>query len=92
MYSFILVSCSSLSAPSNARISYSGGDVEGRYWPGRKATTSCDDGYSRGSSGWTTRTCQKSGNWNGSPKHCWRKYVHNMCLIYYIIKNKEYLC
>ena len=62
-----LVTCPSLTAPSNGIISCSlgGNNIPN---PGEICTITCNDGYQLFSSG--TRTCQNDGSWNGSDGIC----------------------
>ena len=65
------VFCTELKAPENGGITKCGNKV------GDVCDFSCEDGYviERGS---TKRTCQNTGDWDGTPPFCVRKY-HILC-------------
>ena len=67
MLFILLVSCPSLSNPSNGMISCSLGDDE---FPSYEDTCNftCDTGYVL--TGSDTRTCQSDGSWSGSIAMC----------------------
>ena len=66
----ISLGCSSLSV-TNSRVTYSQDQSNGVYRPNTKSTASCNNGYEK-KWGWTTRTCQSSGNWDGWILECKR--------------------
>ena len=54
---------------SNGQVSYNRGEVNGGYSIGTQVTYSYNNGHYK-SSGWSVRTCQQSGSWNGYPAVC----------------------
>ena len=71
---FLLVTCPSLSGPSNGMINCVLGD-DGVASSGDTCSFTCDTGYEL--TGSDTRTCQSDGNWNGSVAVCSRgEYLH----------------
>ena len=65
----LLVTCPSLTNPTDGMINCSLGD-DGVANTGEICTVTCDDGYEL--SGSATRTCQSSRSWNGSDVTCTR--------------------
>ena len=66
---FLLVTCPSLTDPTNGMIGCSlGGNNTPN--PGESCTFTCDTGYELNGS--DTRTCQNSGSWDGSDAACSR--------------------
>ena len=69
MYFIVVVTCSSLNAPTNGRIRCSlGGNRVAN--PGESCTFTCNTSYELTGSG--TRTCQNDGSWSGSDAMCSR--------------------
>ena len=66
---FLLVSCPSLTAPSNGMITCSLGDDKVAS-PGETCTYTCNNGYEL--TGSDTRTCQSDGRWSGNNGVCSR--------------------
>ena len=66
---FMLVTCPSLTSPTNGMISCSlgGNNIPN---PGESCTFTCDASYELNGSG--TRNCQNSGSWSGSDATCSR--------------------
>ena len=63
-----VTTCTDLTRPNNAMISYtSGGSIDNRPI-GTVATYSCDTGYTL--NGDRVRTCQSDGTWSGSVQTC----------------------
>ena len=69
MFSFLLVSCPSLTDPSNGMISYSLGDDGDASYEDTCSYT-CNTGYEL--TGSNTRSCQSDGTWSGSDPTCGR--------------------
>ena len=71
---FLLVTCPSLSGPSNGMINCSLGD-DGVASSGDTCSFTCDTGYEL--TGSDTRTCQSDGSWSGNDDVCRRgEYLH----------------
>ena len=64
----MLVTCPSLTTPTNGMISCSLGD--GVADPGETCTFACNTGYELNGSG--TRSCQNNGIWSGNDATCSR--------------------
>ena len=75
---YFLVSCPSLTDPSNGMMSCSLGDDEA---PSYEDTCSfkCDTGYEL--TGSETRTCQSDGSWSGSDVMCSKSEWFLMCML-----------
>ena len=58
----IVVSCGTLANPANGQVGHTGSTF------GQTATYSCNTGYNL--VGGSTRTCQATGVWSGSPPIC----------------------
>ena len=65
----IIVQCSTLSDPSNGRVSQQGNN------PGDRASYTCNSGYEL--VGQSTRTCQNNGQWSGDAPTCQSKAIHD---------------
>ena len=64
---YCTAACGALSLP-HGTVRYNKSPVQGRYRPGTRATHSCPYLYYR--FGWSGRTCQTSGQWNGEAARC----------------------
>ena len=64
----ICLGCESFSV-TNGKVSYNAVTLNGVYVPGIKSTASCNNGYQK-KQGWTTRTCQSNGPWDGYRLEC----------------------
>ena len=60
---FTVVNCGNLTNPDNGQVNHTSGTTFGQ-----NATYSCNTGYNL--VGNSTRTCQATGNWSGSPPTC----------------------
>ena len=66
----ITVQCSTLSDPSNGRVSQQGNN------PGDRASYTCNSGYEL--VGQSTRTCQNNGRWSGDAPTCTQIVCRNL--------------
>ena len=67
--------CGSLTDPANGRVDHTVGTSLGE-----TATYSCNTGYNL--VGNSTRTCQATGEWNGSAPTCQGVYAFKLTLFY----------
>ena len=77
---FSTVTCETISSPTNGGKTYDMNGVNGKYPVYTVVTFTCNSGYTL--SGYNTRTCETSGNWNKQSPTC-KKSKENEKLLWF---------